>query len=92
MKARRTLRSLGEGGSGRGFREFRKIPRSLLRGASLIKAPDGTNLYMDPASDATEEYYASTPALAGSLLEIRPPVGHTPTPHLRRALPGPTMF
>ena len=36
MKARRTLRSLGEGGSGRSFREFRKIPRSLLRGASLI--------------------------------------------------------
>ena len=35
MKARRTLRSLGEGGSGRGFREFRKIPRSVLRGASF---------------------------------------------------------
>ena len=49
----------------------------------MIKAPGGTNLYMDPASDATEEYYACTPALAGLLLQIQPPVGHTHTPHDR---------
>ncbi len=44
MKAGRTLRSLGEGGGGSGFREFRKIPRSLLRGASLarVRRHEGT--------------------------------------------------
>ena len=33
----------------------------LFQGYLLIKAPGGTNLYMDLVSDATEEYYASTP-------------------------------
>jgi hypothetical protein len=42
---------------------------------------------MDPASDATEEYSASTPALAGSLREIRPPMDHTPTPLLKQTGP-----
>jgi hypothetical protein len=42
---------------------------------------------MDPVSDATEEYYASTPARAESLREIRPPVDHTHTPHLRQTEP-----
>jgi len=33
----------------------------LFQGYVLINAPGGTNLYMDLVSDATEEYYASTP-------------------------------
>ncbi len=45
----------------------------LFQGDLLINAPGGTNLYMDPASDATEEYYASTPCTcriaAGRLLK-----------------------
>ena len=58
-----------------------------FQGYLLIKAPGGTNLYMDPVSDATEEYYASTPARAGSLREVRPPVDHTHTPLLRQTEP-----
>jgi hypothetical protein len=42
---------------------------------------------MDPVSDATEEYYASTPARAGSLREIQPPVDHTPTHLLKQTEP-----
>ena len=42
---------------------------------------------MDPVSDATEEYYASSPALAGSLREIRPPIDRTPTPLLGQTEP-----
>jgi hypothetical protein len=42
---------------------------------------------MDPGSDATEEYYASTPARAESLREIRPPEDHTHTPLLRQTEP-----
>lgn len=59
----------------------------LFQGYLLIKAPGGTNLYMDPVSDATEEYYASTPPRAGSLREIRPPMDHTHTPLLRQTAP-----
>ena len=40
MKAMRTLSSLGEGGSSRGFREFRKISRSLLRELHWLEFSD----------------------------------------------------
>ena len=59
----------------------------LFQGYLLIKAPGGTNLYMDLVSDATEEYYASTPCTYRIASRDPASRGSPHTPLLRQTEP-----